>query len=139
MASHEDLIMNRISFDRPLLYPPEYGDTMWELAADWRIVFEGRVYRIPAGFRTDGASIPRPLWRICGTPLEAPRVYAALVHDWLYSGGDPDVTRAEADRIYRDLLIALGVSKVKAYVEWSALRLCGWTHWKGRKIYNDMD
>lgn len=104
---------------------------MWELAADWRIVFNGYVFKLPIGFKTDGASIPRILWRVCGTPLEAPRVYAALVHDWLYSGGDPDATRGEADAIYRDIQIALGVSRVKAWVEWAALRLCGWSHWQG--------
>lgn len=128
--------MADLAFDRPVLYPPKDGDAMWELAADWYIVFNGYVFNLPIGFKTDGASIPRYLWRVCGTPLEAPRVYAALVHDWLYSGGDPDATRGEADAIYRDIQIALGVSKVKAFAEWAALRLCGWTHWRGRKVYN---
>lgn len=123
-------------FDRPLLYPPKDAGSMWELAADWYIVFEGEVYHLPMGFMTDGASIPRFLWRVCGTPLESPRVFAALVHDWLYSGGDPEATRGEADALYRDMQIALGISRAKAYIEWSALRLCGWSHWRGRKIYN---
>lgn len=114
--------------DRPVLIPPEGGE-VWELAADWRIKYNGVNYRIPKGFRTDGASVPRFLWRVCGTPLGVPRLYAAIVHDWLYSGGCPGMTRAEADQIYRDLQIDMGVSRFKAYVEWAALRCCGGSHW----------
>lgn len=118
-----------VYFERPLLYPPEGSRPDWELVADWRVVCGDKVYTIPAGFATDGASIPRFLWRVCGTPLEAPRLYAAIVHDYLYSGAVPGVTRAEADAIYRDMLIALGVSRFKAAVEYYALRAFGWTHY----------
>ena len=137
-------------FDRPKLMPPKEKGGMWELAEDWTLSYKGEVYTVPAGFKTDGASIPRFLWRVCGTPLDVPRVYAALVHDWLYSGGVPNaarlhdaaysgtpvVTRAEADALYRDLLIALGVSRVKVYTEWGALRLCGGSHWYKNKNTN---
>lgn len=116
-------------FERPELRPPRNSGGMWELADDWSLFYRGEVYRIPAGFKTDGASIPRFLWRVCGTPLAVPRIFAAIVHDWLYSGGDIRVSRAEADAIYRDLQIALGVSRFKASIEWGALRLCGRTHW----------
>jgi len=124
--------MADVSFDRPMLYSPATAGGLWELAADWSIVYAGEVYRLPVGFQTDGASIPRFLWRLCGTPLEVPRLYAALVHDWLYSGGDPEATRQDADALYRDIQIALGISRFKAYVEWSALRMCGGSHWEGK-------
>ena len=39
-------------------------------------------------------------------------------------------SREDADDLYRDLLIALGVSKWKAYIEWAALRSCGWAYWQ---------
>lgn len=116
-------------FERPKLMPPRNRGGMWELVNDWSLFYRGEIYRIPAGFKTDGASIPRFLWRVCGTPLAVPRIYAAIVHDWLYSGGDVRVSRAEADAIYRDLQIALGVSRFKACIEWGALRLCGGSHW----------
>lgn len=138
MSNGDDLV-----FDRPALMPPRERGGMWELVNDWSLFYRGEIYHIPAGFKTDGASIPRFLWRVCGTPLDVPRVYAALVHDWLYSGGIPNtarlhdalysggpvVTRAEADALYRDLQIALGVSRFKACVEWGALRVCGGSHW----------
>lgn len=121
--------MAYVIFNRPQLMPSEKTGDFWELASDWALVYDGDEYRLPAGFKTDGASIPRFLWRLCGTPLEVPRLYAALVHDWLYSGGDITASREDADKLFRDIQIALGVSRFKAYVEYYALRLFGGSHW----------
>ena len=120
---------DRISFVLPRMIPPRDAGGAWELATDWRVICGTRSLVIPRGFATDGASIPRALWRVCGTPLDVPRLYAAIVHDYLYSGGVAGVTRAEADAVYRDMQIALGVSRLKAFVEWAALRVCGASHW----------
>ena len=49
-------------------------------------------------------------------------------NDILYHG-DREATRADADDLYRDLQIALGVARWKAYVEWAALRVFGGAHW----------
>ncbi len=84
--------------------------------------------RVGTGYRFDGASIPRALWRVCGHPFESPRDAAALIHDWLY-GAQP-LTRATADEIYRRTLLALGVSAWRARIEYLALRACGWRAWK---------
>lgn len=134
MIDYEDIESDPdLVFERPALMPPEEKGGLWELAYEWTLFYRGEVYHIPAGFQTDGASIPRFLWRVCGTPLDVPRIYAAIVHDWLYFGGKPEATRADADAIYRDLLIALGESSIKAFCEWGALRLCGGSHWQGQK------
>lgn len=116
-------------FDSPVLSP--YGEDIWELKYDWTVIFRGEFYSVPAKSCTDGASIPRALWFLCGHPLQVPRLYAALIHDYLYDGNDPDATRADADDLYRDLQIALGVCRVKAWIEWAALRLFGGSHWMG--------
>lgn len=123
-----------ISYELPRMIPPRSAGGAWRLATDWRVLCGGVSIVVPRGFETDGASIPRALWRICGTPLDVPRLYAAIVHDYLYSGGVPGVTRAQADALYRDLLIALGVSRVKAWTEWAALRVCGGSHWCARAL-----
>lgn len=103
------------------------------LLRDWFVAVGGWMFTVPAGTATDGASIPRALWRLCGHPLQTPRVYAALVHDYLYGGGGPGcVTRAAADAIYRKLLVALGWGRVRACTEWAALRMFGWLHWTSR-------
>lgn len=122
---------------RPEFAPPSFraerGGRL-ALAADWRIRYRGEDYLVPAGFSTDGASIPPALQWLCGSPFEVPRLFAALVHDHLYSGGDPEATRADADDLYRDLLIALGTPRWRAYAEWAALRLCGASHWSGAAL-----
>ena len=120
--------MNKIVFDKPALLL--VGGHKHKLLSDWRVTFRGEEYCVPMDFVTDGASIPFWLQPICGDPNKVPRAYAALMHDWLYSGGDPEATRAEADDLYRDMQIALGIPRWKAYVEWRALRIFGWSHWR---------
>lgn len=101
------------------------------LMRDWDVCVNGLWFHVPAGFRTDGASIPRFLWRLCGHPLQFPRVVVALLHDFIYSGGGRDVcpTRAEADVVYRDFLVEIGWGKVKAGTEYCAIRIFGGSHW----------
>lgn len=128
------------------------GESDAVLMEDWYIDnVVGFRFVVPAGTRTDGASIPRFLWRLCGHPLMAPRVYAALLHDWLYSGESPstatqahdrnyydgawpsDLTRKEADRCYYALLRHFGVSAWRAGTEYCVLRICGKSHYtKGK-------
>lgn len=85
---------------------------------------------IPAGATTDGASIPRLLWRVCGHPLQAPRVYAAVAHDWIYRNAwRLGFTRREADRIYRALERHFGIGACSAAVEYRVLRWFGGRHY----------
>lgn len=85
---------------------------------------------IPAGATTDGASIPRLLWRVCGHPLQAPRVYAAVAHDWIYRNAwRLGFTRREADRIYRALERHFGIGACAAAVEYRVLRWFGGRHY----------
>lgn len=111
------------------------------LMEDWHIDDVcGFRFTVPAGTRTDGASIPRFLWRLCGHPLQAPRVYAATLHDWLYEGADPDgwtdgarpseVSREDADECYRALSRHFGIPWWKANIEYYALRWFGKAHYK---------
>lgn len=114
---------------RPLICLPVADDDYCTLMEDWDVVVEGWRLTVPKGVKTDGASIPRFLWRICGHPLEVPRVYAAVVHDWLYGGAVASATRADADRIYYLVLRHFGISWLRARTEYLALRACGWSHW----------
>lgn len=119
--------MKKCLFDKPTMSPTIKGT--WVLMHTWVIWFRGERYEVPKGMETDGASIPRLLWFLCGHPLATPRLYAALLHDFIYGGGDPEATRADADDLFRDIQIDLGVPRWKAYVEWAALRLFGKSHW----------
>lgn len=123
------------------------GETEAVLMEDWHVdeVF-GYRFVVPAGTSTDGASIPRFLWRLCGHPLMAPRVYAALLHDWLYGGGihvdaplpassawPGDLSRKEADECYYALLRHFGAPAWAATIEYYALRLFGGSHYRKEK------
>lgn len=101
------------------------------LREDIVVISSGFRICVPAGTRTDGASIPRSLWAVCGHPLMPPRVYAALVHDYIYGGGMPVMTRKDADRVYRDLLVRYGWGSFRASVEYYAIRWFGGGHWSG--------
>lgn len=100
------------------------------LDADWRVSVRSSVFVVPAGFSSDGASVPRSLRWLCGDPMERPRLYAALLHDWLYTTGV--VSRAEADAIYYAMLRHFGYSSVDASVNYLAVRLFGSRHY-GRR------
>lgn len=84
-------------------------------------------YTLPAGFMSDGASVPRPLWWFL-PPWGDRSTIAALFHDWLTElviAGNPArgaETRADCDRLFRECLIDLGVSAWRAWLAWSGVR-----------------
>ena len=115
----------------PLIRLPLLGENVSVLMEDWSVAVRGHEFVIQHGTITDGASIPRFLWRVCGCPHEAPRVYAALLHDWLYANGAAlGISRAEADECYYALLRHFGIGAFRAGIEFYALRLCGGAHYK---------
>ena len=107
----------------------------WRLLESYRVEIsvDGKKYSfwIKSGFEFDGASIPRALWRLCGHPLEAPRIAAALVHDWLYRAQLTD--RGTADDIFSALCKEVGMPWWRTGPEWAALRAFGWAAWKDNR------
>lgn len=110
-------------------YCEENGNIVLDKRACFSALVGDDLYRITvwAGFECDGASIPRALWRLCGHPLQYPRVIAGIPHDWLYKAHI--TSRRVADAIFREILVDLGFPIWKAWVEWFALRLFGWFAW----------
>jgi len=99
---------------------------MWSDAANMEII-------IPKGFITDGASVPRVLWRLA-PPIHATHLAAAIVHDYLYRCRRlPHVevsttfvdSRAVADAVFYEALVFLGMSRIKARVMWLGVRVGG--------------
>jgi len=102
------------------------------LLTDWSVegkLPDGRCFyiNVKAGFVFDGASIPRWLWPVCGNPLEAPRLAAALAHDWIYAAKARD--RADADAIYREICRMVGIGWVCRTTEYRVVRWVGWIAW----------
>jgi hypothetical protein len=88
---------------------------------------------IPAGYRTDGASVPRAFYNIIARFTDA--LPAALVHDLRYDPPEVDgvkrrvMTRAHADSEFYRNLRAGGVSRRRAWLAYSAVRAAGWRPW----------
>lgn len=75
--------------------------------------------KVPAGFLTDGASIPRLFWS-WASPIGR-HAQSAILHDYLceylsviVDGENTPITRAHADLIFKESLLVLGVSKARA-------------------------
>lgn len=81
--------------------------------------------RIPAGFRTDLASIPRFFWRVL-PPIGA-YDKAAVVHDFLYQHNG--CSREQADAVLLEAMGVLGVGWATRQVIYRGVRLGGWKPW----------
>jgi hypothetical protein len=81
---------------------------------------------VPAGFRTDFASVPRvPIaFLLCGDTASR----AAALHDWLYTAPH-QVNRSTADKILKEAAIADGVPAWRAWMLWAGVRVGGSFHW----------
>ena len=76
-------------------------------------------FEVPAGFDTDFASVPTPFtWLV---PRYGLYTKAAILHDYLCRTGQ--VSRADADGLFRRSMRELGVSVPHRYLMWTAVRL----------------
>lgn len=125
--------------ERAVIYFDDYatnvlGRDYWRLMRDMKFYVGEReddvwVY-VPAGFLTDGATVPRLMWWL--VPPQGRHGMAALVHDYLcerqtlYSKGELiKIDRKQADKIFNE---AMKVSQVNTGIRWlmyGAVRLWG--------------
>jgi hypothetical protein len=104
----------------------------------WRLVdtldygtADGFLIRIPKGFKTDLASIPRllrPLFQVNGNHRQA-----AVLHDYLYAKKGRLLvikkTRAECDLMFFKAMLQSGVPVWKARLMYFGVRVGGWASW----------
>lgn len=104
-------------------------DHVWTLLAPFIVEHDKTIDSVPAGFETDFASVPRlPVtFMLFGNIGHR----AATWHDWAYKTGA--YPREECDAIFRELLIAEGVSTFRAYSMYIGVRVGGESHYKGKK------
>jgi len=84
---------------------------------------------VPAGFESDGASVPRFFWRIVFPPGDYRALEAAFLHDFIYRTHPEGWTRAQADELFRSLLIENGVPRLSANLAYWGVRLFGGSAW----------
>ena len=85
---------------------------------------------VPAGFRTDLASVPwQVVWRKMFDKFGR-WTGAAVVHDYLYRTQPDGVTRKQADDVFKDLMRRDGVTRGLEETMYRAVRSQGWRAWK---------
>lgn len=86
---------------------------------------------VPAGFVTDGASIPRLFWRVLGHPLDPLTIGPSINHDHAYRTGC--IPRDAADARFRAQLLANGVGTAKSSLFYFGVRALGWMFYRRRR------
>ncbi len=80
---------------------------------------KNRLWLVPTGYKTDGASIPQIFWSIIGAPLTGTFRNAAIIHDYFCD------RRAhswqEVHQVFYKGMRAAGVSPQKAWVMYKAV------------------
>ncbi len=120
------------SFTSPLkIEPVDDNMTKWKLLEPFEFYIdeEGRriYYKVPAGFITDFASVPKIFWNIL--PPWGKYGKAAVLHDYLYR--TKLVSRKKADEIFLLSMKVLKVSFCKRYLMYLAVRIFGKKAWEG--------
>lgn len=143
------------AFQRPLVVTPNADGVLWRLDAP----FSWAYISVPAGFKTDFASIP-PLSLIGGVFASVAFVAgwqwlfwaamavvlishlllhtgsytrAAVIHDWLYS--TRQLSRSASDWALFEAMRACGTHLWKRCVIWLAVRCFGWACWHRRRLF----
>ena len=96
-----------------------------ELTVNWK----GKVLTVPAGFKSDGASVPRFFWRSVFPPGDTRALRAAFAHDFIYRTHPFEWSKAEADEMFYDLLREDGVKWFAAQKAYWGVRLFGGSSW----------
>ena len=119
------------------------GGRHWEIAEDFNYEINGDKFVIPAGFKFDGASIPKFLHTFL-SPVGV-LLMGGLVHDYAYKYETllktnkaetmGVITQKKADQIFRDINIEINGFYLMNQLAYYSLRLGGFLAWrKHRKV-----
>lgn len=107
----------------------------YELLEEYWYEVNGYIIKVPKGFITDLASVPRAFWSIF--PPFGSYTSAAVVHDFLYSEyNTTGINRTLADKIFLFVMEELGVGYLRRKAMYRAVRSFGELSWK-KKLVNE--
>jgi hypothetical protein len=116
---------HRIEFTNEIYLLPKPG-FVWQIQNDLYFKVDNVAHKIPEGFKTDLASVPRLLWPLF-SPVQYEIILPSTIHDFFYKNNF-GYTRKEIDSIFYWALIDNGISKFKAYVFFVGVRMFGWNY-----------
>jgi hypothetical protein len=108
------------------LHPPrpaDYFRDMRLLAPFGYVGPDGTHWDVPAGYVTNGASVPWGLWNLVGGPYDGPYRDAAVIHDYFCE--KKNRPWEEVHRMFYDAAKARGTSETLAQTMYAALRFGG--------------
>lgn len=79
----------------------------------------GRIWTAPAGSISDGASIPRSLWSVLGSPFSGEYRASSIIHDHYVTTRER--SWQDTHKMLYEALLASGVSRTKAQLLYSAV------------------
>ena len=115
--------------DASISHKLEDGDYIRTVTLNEALVFytdTGESIEAPAGFESDGASVPRAFWS--KYPPFGEYLPAAVIHDFLCVQGYLDecaYTSVGAADVFHQAMLVCGVGKFKAWKMWFAVRWFG--------------
>ena len=108
------------------LLPPTKGDTFRDmrlLAPFGYIDPRGTHWDVPAGYITNGASVPWGLWNIVGGPFDGPYREAAVIHDFYCD--KKDRPWEDVHKMFYEAALARGTSESVAATMYAGIRFGG--------------
>lgn len=104
-------------------------DDYWEVLEDYYYETSIGIIKVPKGFKTDYASVPKIFRNIINAYGKHGR--GAVVHDWLYSSKCLlNITREKADKIFLEIMTEWGVSVIKRNLMYRMVRIFGASHFR---------
>ena len=115
------------------------SERTWEVAREFRyyvgVENSDEVIRVPLGFITDFASVPRFAWFII--PPDGKYTQAAVLHDFLVK--TKQYSRDKTNKIFLEAMEVLGVPKWKRLLMYWSVQAWTWLFWDkyASKTYDD--
>ena len=111
------------------------NENVFILSEDKTVESLGYSVTVKKGFDFDGASIPKWLWSIYGSPLNGNYLVASLIHDGLYAS--QKVSKSVSDKIFFDIMKQSNVGYIKRTSMYLAVKMFGGKDWKKAIEYKD--
>lgn len=85
----------------------------------WTVRLAGETFIVQKGYTSNGITASGKLKASLGDGVDKPETWSAVFHDWLFT--QPGMTRAKADRLFYEILLAYGVPEMKARLMYSSV------------------
>ncbi len=99
------------------------GPNQYQLLKHVIYLIDNEKYIVPAGFKTDFASIPKIFWSIL--PPDSDYTHAAVLHDYLLIFKRDKLSKKKIDKLFYKQMRLDGVNIMKAKIIYYSVRIFG--------------